>query len=78
LQPRFDPWPTLVVASNHPTAFLLDRPGTHQPQRPPLKLIRVLLGQRLGIRQRHRLAHDRVLHRVAEGVAQPDLDQRDR
>ena len=54
-------------------------PGADQPQGPPLELIRVLRRQRLGVRQRHRLAHgrSRPVDRLAERVPQPLLDPRD-
>jgi hypothetical protein len=53
------------------------RPCAHEAQCPPLELIRVRRGQPFGIRHAHRLAHDLERRRVAEGILQAFLHERD-
>ena len=59
--------------------LLLDRPRADQPERPPLELIGVLFRQARGAVEINRLADHivGVLDVLAEGVAQPVLDQGD-
>ena len=60
------------------SAFVVGRASVHQAQRPPLELVAVLLGQRLGAGNIGGFADDFVgTQIIAEGVVQAVPDQRD-